>query len=100
MLQLAAHHAGTRLYLLEVESAFTQFRERKVGLLFNLGTNEWSTPLEGPVRTVDLAVCGDLARCTLSMQPFLDRRQTDSESRRYSSLGLVTRFGVNKDTLA
>jgi hypothetical protein len=100
MLQLAAHHAGTRLHLLEVESVFTQFRERSVGLLFNLGTDECSTTLEGPVRTVDLGVCNNLTRRALSMQPFLDRRQADSESSSYGGLCPVTHFGGNKDPLA
>jgi len=98
--QLAAHHARTCFHLLLVESAFTQFRKRNVGLLFDLGTEEGATSLEGPVRTVDLGVCNNLARCALSMQPFLDRRHADSESSSYGGLGLVTLFDGNKHPFA
>ena len=100
MLQLAAHHTGTCLYLLEPDHAFTQFRERNIGLLLDLGTDEFGATLECPVRTVDWGVCGDLSSRTLPIQPFLDSRQADSESRSYGSLCLVTDFGGDKDTLA
>lgn len=41
----AAHHAGTRLHLLEVEPAFTQFRQRKIGLVLDLARMNLSQSL-------------------------------------------------------
>src|SRR5687767_5658765 len=100
MLQFAAHHAGTRLHLLDVESAFTQFRERKIGLLLELGTDEFGVTLECPFRTVDLSVCSDLAGQTLPMQPFLDCRQADSKGSGNRRLCLITGFGCKNHALS
>jgi hypothetical protein len=98
--QLAAQHARTCFHLLLVESAFTQFRKRKIGLLLDLGPDEFGATLQCPLWSVDVGVRSDLASGTHSMQPFLDCRQADSKGSGDRRLCLIAGFSCTNHALS
>src|SRR5437660_10631933 len=100
MTQLAAHHTGTNLHAFALSHACTQFGQRAIRLLLELGPDEGGAVLQRTAAATTGRQGRFLPGLALTAQPFLNRRQADLIRGSDRCLRLLTSFGTRQHTRA
>src|SRR5260221_5626656 len=98
MTQLAAHHTGTNLHAFALSHACTQFGQRAIRLLLELGPDEWGAVSQRTAAATTGPQGRGLPALPLAAQPFLNRRQADLLPDSCHCLPRLTSFGTRQHT--